>query len=147
MAKQMYGYWFICNKCGVKNTTERDQSDKEQIQQECSNCSKTSYYTRPGHRGHHGKNSNLYLEGESAEDLTEPSTVAASPILPQAISTDDLPTKEDFESAYRALTRPGETISIDSVLDQMEINAKKIGLSLKSNWRMVTEQSIEIWSK
>lgn len=57
------------------------------------------------------------------------------------------PTKEDFESAYCALTRPGETISIDSVLDQMEINAMKKGLSLKSNWRMVTEKNIEIWSK
>ena len=58
-----------------------------------------------------------------------------------------LPSKEDFELAYRKLVRPGEGISIDSVLDQIEINAKKKGTSLKSNWRMVTEQSIEIWSK
>jgi len=58
-----------------------------------------------------------------------------------------LPNKEDFESAYRSLTRPGETISIDSVLDQIETTAKKKGLSLKSNWRMITEKNIEIWSK
>lgn len=58
-----------------------------------------------------------------------------------------LPNKEDFESAYRSLTRPGETIAIDSVLDQMEINAKGKGLSLKNNWRIITEKNIEIWSK
>lgn len=58
-----------------------------------------------------------------------------------------LPTKDDFESAYRALTHPGETISIDSVLDQMEINVKKNGLLLKKNWSMITEKNIEIWSK
>ena len=58
-----------------------------------------------------------------------------------------LPSKEDFESAYRKLVRPGEGISIDSVLDQIEINAEKKGISLKSNWRMVTEQSIEVWSR
>ena len=58
-----------------------------------------------------------------------------------------LPTKEDFESAYRALTRPGETIAIDAVLAQLESNVKKKGLSLKSNWRMITEKNIEIWSK
>ena len=57
------------------------------------------------------------------------------------------PTKEDFESAYRKLVRPGEGISIDSVLDKIEINAEKKGISLKSNWRTVTEQSIEVWSK
>jgi hypothetical protein len=58
-----------------------------------------------------------------------------------------LPSKEDFESSYRTLTSPGKTISIDSVLDQLEINAKEKGLSLKSNWRMITEKNIEIWAK
>ena len=57
-----------------------------------------------------------------------------------------LPTKEDFESTYRILTRLGEAISIDSVLDRMETNAKKKGLALKNNWRMITEKSIEVWS-
>jgi hypothetical protein len=56
-----------------------------------------------------------------------------------------LPTKEDFETAYRTLTRPGETISIDAVLDQLETNVKKIGLSLMSNWRIITKKNIELW--
>lgn len=143
----MYGYWFICNKCGAKNTAERDQPDREQIQAECSNCSKTSYYTRPGHRGHHGENSNLYLEGESAADHTEAAKVLVSPVLTQSLLGDYLPTKEDFESAYRSLTRPGLAVSIDSVLDQLEIDAKKKGLLLENNWRKITEKNIETWSR
>ena len=58
-----------------------------------------------------------------------------------------LPTKEDFESAYRTLTRLGDELSLDAILDQIEINVTKAGLSLKSNWRMITEKNIEIWSK
>jgi hypothetical protein len=58
-----------------------------------------------------------------------------------------LPTKEEFESAYRALIRPGGTIAIDAVLDQIERCAREKGLLLKSNWRMITEKNIEIWSK
>lgn len=58
-----------------------------------------------------------------------------------------IPTKEDSESAYRILTPLGNSISIDTVLDQIEINAKKDGHLLKSDWRMITENNIEIWSK
>ena len=65
----------------------------------------------------------------------------------KALESSYLPTKEDFESAYRALARPRESISIDEVLDQLETSAKKKGLSLKSNWRIITEKNIEIWSK
>jgi len=58
-----------------------------------------------------------------------------------------LPSKKDFEAAYRALTRPGRTISIDSVLDQLEIIMNKKGLTLESNWRVTTEKNIVLWSK
>jgi hypothetical protein len=58
-----------------------------------------------------------------------------------------LPSKEDVESAYRALTHPGVDISIDTVLDQLEKNAKKMGLPLNNDWRMITEKTIEIWAK
>ena len=148
MSETMYGYWFICNKCGTKNTTTRNKPDREQIQQTCSNdeCGKTSYYTRPGFRGHHGKHSNLYLEGETAEATSPPETTNSSALIKES-ANDYLPTKEDFEAAYRVLTRPGQSISIDSVLNQLEINAKNEGHLLKSNWRMVTEKNIEIWSK
>jgi len=57
-----------------------------------------------------------------------------------------LPSKLDFESAYRSLTCPGESISIDAVLDQLETNAKEKGLSLNSNWRIIMEKNIEIWA-
>ena len=58
-----------------------------------------------------------------------------------------LPTKDDFELAYRSLTRLGDELSLDAILDQIEINITKAGLSLKSNWRIITEKNIEIWSK
>lgn len=58
-----------------------------------------------------------------------------------------LPNKVDFECAYRALGRIGESISIDAVLDQIEFNAKKVGHLLKSDWREISETNIEIWSK
>jgi hypothetical protein len=56
-----------------------------------------------------------------------------------------LPTKEDFEVAYRTLTRLGEHIPVDAVLDQIEISLKKEGHMLKNDWRMITESNIEIW--
>jgi len=65
----------------------------------------------------------------------------------QSLDNTYLPTKEDFESAYRTLTRFGETVFVDAVLDQIEINAKKESRTLKNNWRLITESSIEIWSK
>lgn len=58
-----------------------------------------------------------------------------------------LPTIEDLEIAYRMLTRHGEAIASDLVLDQIEIIMKNRGLSLKINWRLITEKNIEIWAK
>jgi len=58
-----------------------------------------------------------------------------------------IPTKEDFASAYRALTRLGERGNIDAILDQIEIHAAKECRILKSNWRMITEENIKIWLK
>lgn len=63
----------------------------------------------------------------------------------ERIST--VPTEEDFASAYRMLVRLGESVSIDMVLDQIEINAKNNGWSLAENWRTITEKNIEIWSR
>ena len=56
------------------------------------------------------------------------------------------PIKEDFELAYRALVRLGETIFIDSVLNQIEINTMNKGLLLENNWRIITETKIAVWS-
>ena len=75
---------------------------------------------------------------------------SAVPATPQADTKEDsalLPSKEDFESAYRTLTRLGDELSLDAILDQIEINVTKAGRTLKSNWRMITEKNIEIWSK
>lgn len=59
-----------------------------------------------------------------------------------------LPNREDFESAYRSLARPGQEVSIDDVLDKIASDAIKAGFTLKDQWRMITERNIrEFWSK
>lgn len=59
-----------------------------------------------------------------------------------------LPNREDFESAYRSLARPGQEVSIDAVLDKIASNAIKAGLTLKDQWRTITERNIkDYWSK
>lgn len=83
----------------------------------------------------HVEQQNGYLEGRS------PAMQLITSEQTQAI-----PTKEDFEAAYRKLVRPGEAVSIDAVLDQIEVNAKKDGFLLKSDWRMITEMNITSWS-
>jgi hypothetical protein len=57
-----------------------------------------------------------------------------------------LPSKKDFESAYRMLAQLGEAVSVDSVLEQVEIIIKNNGLSLRNDWRMLTERNIAIWA-
>lgn len=57
-----------------------------------------------------------------------------------------LPTEGDFKTAYQQIAKPGQEISVDAVLDQIEIDAKKAGRNLKEDWRIITERNIEIWS-
>jgi len=76
-----------------------------------------------------------YLEGSSSPAMQ-------STAMEQ---TPAVPTKEDFEAAYRTLVRPGESVSIDAVLDQMEISATNECHSLKNDWRMITEANVKIW--
>lgn len=90
---------------------------------------------------------NIVLENGRYVQKEESSYLTGSLSPTQAPSKSEIPTKVDFESAYKALTCPGETISIDSVLDQIEINAKKKGHLFNNNWRMITEENIMIWSK
>jgi hypothetical protein len=58
-----------------------------------------------------------------------------------------LPSKENCEYAYRMLSRLGESVSVDEILDLVEINCKENGHSLKNNWRVITEKNIELWAK
>ena len=58
-----------------------------------------------------------------------------------------LPTREDYESAYRMLCSPGQPIENDSILDQVEKNAINSGHNLKEQWRLITGKNIEIWVK
>lgn len=87
-----------------------------------------------------GKNNTIMFSSESRSSYKYSDIVTDN-------KKDYFPSKEDFESAYRMLTHLGESIPIDAVLNQIEINAKNKGLSLKNNWRMITEKNIEIWSK
>lgn len=103
----------------------------------CSNCSRAYLHKKRGSE----------IWAELLKTLKPYSNDSEEYRSPSNIVYDYLPNKEDFETAYRTLTRPGETISIDLVLDQMQINAMKKDLSLKNNWRIITEKNIEIWSK
>ena len=59
-----------------------------------------------------------------------------------------IPTKEDFEKAYRKLEkRHKQGVPIDEVLDTMEANLTERGRKLQENWRSITEQKIKEWSK
>lgn len=59
-----------------------------------------------------------------------------------------LPNRKDFESACRALAGQGEEVPLDAILDKVEDDAHKLQLSLKENWRIITERNIvEVWSK
>ena len=58
-----------------------------------------------------------------------------------------IPTKEDFEKAYRKLEkRHKQGVPIDEVLDTMEANLTERGRKLQENWRSITEQKIKEWS-
>lgn len=67
-------------------------------------------------------------------------------ILQQGNQTGYLPDKGDFEKAYRTIASPGQSVSIDAVLNQIEFAAKTSGHKLKNNWRLTTEKNVGIWS-
>lgn len=58
-----------------------------------------------------------------------------------------IPNKEDFERAYRMIRNLGEAETLDAILDQISRNAEAAGIQFKSNWRMITERNIAIWTK
>jgi len=43
------------------------------------------------------------------------------------------------------LTQLDNELSLDAILDQIDMIATKAGLLLKNNWRMITEENIKIW--
>lgn len=71
-----------------------------------------------------------------------PSSDGDSPSKP----TPSNPTREDIELAETQLRKnTDEIIDMENVLDQVEINSKNAGKSLKGNWRDVTRRHIPIW--
>jgi len=59
-----------------------------------------------------------------------------------------IPTKEDFEKAYRKLEKTHkQEVPIDEVLDIVEANLTEKGRMLHENWRSITEQNIATWSR
>lgn len=89
----------------------------------------------------------IVLENGRYVDKTGPSQSTGASTPMQIVINGQIPTKDDFESAYRMLARPGQSISIDAVLDQIETNTRNKILTLQNNWRMITEENIKIWSK
>jgi len=53
-----------------------------------------------------------------------------------------LPTKDDCDRAINDLQQ-GTTVE---VLDRIEKNVTSQGFILKSNWRIITEENMKIWS-
>ena len=59
-----------------------------------------------------------------------------------------LPTKDDFNNARRRILREGKKqISIDEILDIMELNLTEAGISLTEEWRSVTRNNILQWTQ
>lgn len=61
-------------------------------------------------------------------------------------SSNYLPTKEDCETAIRQLYDENVQARTEQVLDRIEKNVTSKGMTLKSNWRMITEENMKIWS-
>jgi hypothetical protein len=57
-----------------------------------------------------------------------------------------LPTKEDCEAAIRQLSDENVQARTGQVLDRIEKNVTSRGMTLKPNWRMITEENMKIWS-
>jgi hypothetical protein len=57
-----------------------------------------------------------------------------------------LPTKEDCEAAIRQLSDENAQARTEQVLDRIEKNVTSKDMALKSNWRMITEENMKIWS-
>ncbi len=63
----------------------------------------------------------------------------------ESTSGEYLPTKIDAENAHRALTSRGVKTSKKELLDQIERDCIKRGLTLKDDWRIITEEKLPIW--
>jgi hypothetical protein len=57
-----------------------------------------------------------------------------------------LPTKEDCEAVIRQLSDEDVQARTGQVLDRIEKNVTSKGMTLKPNWRMITEENMKIWS-
>jgi hypothetical protein len=47
------------------------------------------------------------------------------------------PTRQDFESAYRQLANPGQSILVEAVIWQLEESAARSGIVLAADWERV----------
>jgi len=57
-----------------------------------------------------------------------------------------LPTKEDCDRAIRELHNEGYDATTDNVLDRIKQNVTSQRFVLKSNWKLITEKNMELWS-
>ncbi len=57
-----------------------------------------------------------------------------------------LPTKEDCDSAIRQLHNENLHGTTDTVLDRIEENVTSKGMTLKPNWRIITEENMKKWA-
>ena len=57
-----------------------------------------------------------------------------------------LPTKEDCDRAIKELYEEGQQGNTKNVLDRIKRNVISQGIKIKSNWRIITEANMKIWS-
>lgn len=57
-----------------------------------------------------------------------------------------LPTREDFETAYRRLAGCGEAVPVNAVLQEIGVMVEGGGRTLNPQWRAITERNIEMWA-
>ena len=63
------------------------------------------------------------------------------------LPTDYLPTKTDCEMALKALQKRGKGSSVnkEDLFDWLEQDLQDKGISMKSNWKVITERNFELW--
>ena len=61
--------------------------------------------------------------------------------------TNYLPTKADCEMALKALQKlgKGSSVSKEELFDWLEQHFQDKGISMKSNWKVITERNLDIW--
>jgi len=87
------------------------------------------------------------VSGLGASREFRPNSFPAEVKTLQTDNTNNLPNKADCEMALAALRKgaKGSLISKEEVFHWLELEFERRGISLKSNWKVITERNLNIW--